>query len=269
MLATERRAARSRKTIVIAATISLVLHALVLFLPLHRESLLGGGDASPYRVYAPLEARLAKRSQAPTQGRATSAPVRSKQSASAPAQRDKSKVLSSNNGNWRTQHTPSEAPAPKVSGYELAQRALAMVRNGMVGKEDEGGVDAYSTRQQGKGQEIEPRSLEWYFDSFITKLNNSARFVPHAPPSKGQRAAEVEIIINRDGSLREYRVVRAADRQIEVAYIRSVVDRAAPFAAFPPDISQKTDTLSLTICIQPPGDPDGGFGFTRTNGRHC
>lgn len=270
MLAAERRAARTRKTLAIAIGLSLVLHALLLFFPLLRSQPLGGSDASPYRVYAPLQARIYKRGQAaaqqPAASQAAQAPQAQQMSPASP-QRGKARILTSPKGNWHTAQRPA-APSRPLSGSELAQRALAMARS-MGSADDEGGADAESTRQEGRGRDIEPLSLQWYFDSFINKLNRSARFVHRAPPPKGQHAAEVEIIINRDGSLHEYRVVRAADRQIEIDYIKAVVDRAVPFAAFPPEIGSKTDTLSLTICIQPPGDPGGGFGFTRTGGKHC
>lgn len=269
MLAAERRAARTRKTLAIAIGLSLVLHALVLFLPLLFSQPPGGNDASPYRVYAPLQARIYKR------GRATAPPqpavsqtAQAPQTRSASPQRGKARVLTSPGGNWRTAQRPAAAPSRPLSGSELAQRALAMARS-MGSSADDGGTDAESTRQEGRGGDVEPLALQWYFDSFISKLNRSARFVRRAPPPKGQRAAQVEIIINRDGSLREYRIVQAADRQIEIDYIKSVVDRAVPFAAFPPEISKHTDTLSLDICIQPPGDPGGGFGFSRTGSKRC
>jgi hypothetical protein len=259
MLAAERRAATKRKSFRIAFAASLALHALAIFYPLLLDQPLGGTDASRHHVSAPLQARIHKRAQvAPPQAATPQAPVETRK-------RTKSKVLSSKEGKWST---PSQPEERKPSGAELARRALAMAR-GMGRQEEDGGEDAFSTQQEAKLKEIEPLSLEWYFNSFITKLNRSARFVPRAPQQKGQQAAEVQIIINRDGSLREYRVVRAADRALEVDYIRSVVERAVPFSAFPDDISRKTDTLSLTICIQPPGDSGGGFGFSRTSGKRC
>jgi hypothetical protein len=266
-LAMEQRAAKARKSICIALIASLVLHALALFLPSRQSQPLGGKQSSPYRVYAPLEARIAKRSQAPTQAQIGSVPVAASKPQTTQNRKQRDRVLTSKQGNWSVPNQQRSTPE-KLSGRELASRALAMAR-GMAGSEDEGGTDEYSTLQEGQGKDIEPLSLQWYFDSFITKLNRSARFVERKPPSHGQRAAEVQIVINRDGSLREYRVKQAADRQIEVDYIRAVAERAAPFAAFPKDIGSKTDKLVLTICIQPPGDGGSGFGFTRTAGKNC
>lgn len=260
MLAAERRAATTRKTFRIAIAISLALHALAIFYPLLLDQPLGGADESRHHVSAPLQARLNKRAQvAPPQPPAPQAAVKAPKNTQA-------KVISSKKGTWSTRSQPEEK---NPTGAELAQRALAMARGMGREQEEDGGEDAFSTQQEARIKEIDPLSLEWYFNSFITKLNRSSRFVPREPRQKGQRPAEVQIIINRDGSLREYRVVRAADRQMEVDYIRAVVERAVPFAAFPPDISKKTDLLSLTICIQPPGEEGGGAGFTRTSGKRC
>lgn len=259
MLAAERRAHRARKTFRIAVAISVVLHALVIFYPLLLDQPLGGTDQSRYFVKAPLQARLHQRAQVapPQPAVATPQPERRKST--------RTTVLTSKKGQWSTHSQPVEKTP---SGAELAQRALAMAR-GMGSIEEDSGEDAVSTQQEAKLKEIEPLSLEWYFNSFITKLNRSARYVNRPPASRGQRAAEVKLIIGRDGTLVDYQIIRAADRQIEVAYIEAVARQAAPFAAFPADIAKKTDTLALTICIQPPGEDGGGAGFTRTGSKHC
>ena len=261
MLVAERRAASTRKTFRIAIAISLALHALAIFYPLLLDQPLGGASESRHHVSAPMQARLNKRAQ---QVAATQAPA--PQPATEKRKRTQEKVITSKQGQWSTRSQPEEK---KPSGAELARRAIAMARGMGREQEEDGGEDAFSTQQEAKLKEIDPLSLEWYFNSFITKLNRSSRFVPREPRQKGRQVAEVNIIINRDGSLREYRVTRAADRQMEIDYIRAVVERAVPFAAFPPDISKKTDQLSLTICIQPPGEEGGGAGFTRTSGKRC
>ena len=260
MLAAEQRAATKRKTLRIAIAVSVAVHALAIFYPLLLDQPLGGADESRHHVSAPLQARLHKRAQvAPPQPPAPQAAVKS-------SKKTQAKTITSKQGNWSMLSQPKES---KPTGAELARNALAMARGMGRQQEEDGGEDALSTQQEARIKEIDPLSLEWYFNSFITKLNRSSRFVPRAPQQKGRQVAEVNIIINRDGSLREYRVTRAADRQMEIDYIRAVVERAVPFAAFPPDISKKTDLLSLTICIQPPGEEGGGAGFTRTSGKHC
>jgi hypothetical protein len=258
--AAEKRTAATRKSLRIALVASLLLHAAVLLFELLMPPPPMGAADTRYRVNSPLQARLHQRAQS-----APSAPQSSVQPQPKQArQATRKQVISSKQGQWSRPDARTEV-AP--SGAELARRALAMAR-GMAVEANDGGSDAISTQQDGKGKSIEPLSLQWYFDSFITKLNRSARFVPREPKAKGQRKALVEIRINRDGSLNAYRILRAADQQAEIEYIKAVVDRAVPFAAFPPDIRDKTDTLSLTICIHPPGE-SGGYGFSRTSGNDC
>ena len=258
LLATERRAATARKSIRIAFVLSLALHALAVFYPLLLDEPLGGADESRHHVQAPLQARIHKRAQ-------VAPPPASRQAAPEPKRERRATVLSSKQGTWRAPAPPAEK---RPSGAELAARALAMAR-GLGRIEEDAGEDAESTRQEARLKEIDPLSLEWYFNSFITKLNRSARFVERPPASRGQRAAEVRLIINREGKLVDYKIIRAADRQIEVAYIEAVARQAAPFAPFPPDIARKTDTLPLTICIHPPGEAGGSAGFTRTGSKSC
>lgn len=75
----------------------------------------------------------------------------------------------------------------------------------------------------------------------------------------------MQIALNADGSLKDYRVLRSADQQAEIAYVKRVLDRAAPFSAFPPDIRRATDSLTILMCIYPPHDGEGG-GFSRSFG---
>ncbi|WP_291994140.1 hypothetical protein [Candidatus Accumulibacter sp. ACC003] len=47
-----------------------------------------------------------------------------------------------------------------------------------------------------------------------------------------------------------------------------VVERAIPFAAYPPDIARAARSLGVTICIAP--GRGGGFGFSRmADDQHC
>ena len=109
----------------------------------------------------------------------------------------------------------------------------------------------------------DPFSLDFYLDSLLKKLNRSAAFVKSDPRSRGVQAAAIEVRINPDGSLKSFVVTRAGDQQSEINFVKSVVERAVPFAAFPPDIVRSARSLGLMICIQPSSGGNGGFGFTR------
>jgi len=156
------------------------------------------------------------------------------------------------------------AQAKPTSGQELSKKALAMARQ-MGRSMDEDGADAESKPATGNGKVIEPYSLAMYFDAFIRKLNRSAAFVKNEKRVNGSHKALVEIALNADGSLKSYRVLRSGDQAAEIAYIKSVVERASPFSAFPPDIRRAVDSLSINMCIRPADDGSGG-GFSRSYG---
>lgn len=266
MLAAEARQAAQRRSIRLAITISLLVHAAALFYYLLFPELRPGvGSGTPVIVNAPLRATLPKRARNPEPSTAIASTPSQAVKPDRKRSRTQSQIVRSGPG--KAQNT-QPTPAP-VTGSELAARALAQARSGGLSSEADGGTDSHSTRQDGKGTQIEPFSLQMYFDSFIKKLNRSSAFVKRDPRTAGRQKALVEIIINQDGSLREYRILRAADQQVEIDFIKRVVDLAVPFAAFPPDIRRGTDTLSLKICIQPPDADGGGFGFSRTSGGNC
>jgi outer membrane biosynthesis protein TonB len=155
------------------------------------------------------------------------------------------------------------APAKPPTTGELSQRAMAMARQlGHAAPEE-------AVEPPAKGKDVEPFSLEMYFDAFVRKMNRSAAFVKNEPRAHGSRKALVEISLNPDGSLKNYRVLRSADQNAEIAYIKSVIDRASPFSAFPPDIRNGTDSLSILMCIMPSQSGEGG-GFSRSfGGQDC
>ncbi len=63
--------------------------------------------------------------------------------------------------------------------------------------------------------------------------------------------------------MRSFEVVNAADQLDEIAFVKSVVEQAVPFAAFPADLRQSTLSLGVLICIRPSTFGNGGFRFTR------
>lgn len=159
------------------------------------------------------------------------------------------------------------AQSKPLTGRELSKKSLAMARQ--LGRSpQDGDADEASGQPNGNGKAVEPYSLEMYFDAFVRKLNRSAAFVRNDPRARGSRKALVEISLNKDGSLKSYRVLRSGDQAAEIAYIKSVIDRASPFSAFPPDIRSARDSLSILMCIYPAHE--GGGGFSRSfGGQDC
>lgn len=161
------------------------------------------------------------------------------------------------------------APPKPPSGTELARRALAMARNiePTVEKPDALG----EIMQRLRAAEVEPLSIELYFEALFRKLNRSAAMVARNTREAGSQVAEVRVALNANGSVKSFTIEHSADQQAEIAYIQSVVERAAPFPVFPADIRRATDTLILQICIQPKQYANvSGAQFTRmARGQSC
>ena len=160
-------------------------------------------------------------------------------------------------------------PSKPRSGRELQQEAIATARN--LEKRVEVDDEAETISKRLRDAQVEPLSIELYYEALFRKLNRSAEMVKNKAKESGSRVAVVRAVLNADGSLKSFTILQAADQQLEIAYIKSVVERAAPFPAFPPDIRKATDALILQICIQPPrSGPGGGTFFSRmSRGQGC
>ncbi len=161
----------------------------------------------------------------------------------------------------------STPPKPR-SGSELAQNALAMARSMTSQEEREA---AQKSASQTVGAKVEPFSLELYLDALFRKMNRSAAMLRNEHGANGLKVATVQIVLNADGSVKSFRALQAADQQAEIAYIKAVVEQAAPFPAFPPDIRRATDSFSIQICILPNRfAEEGGPMFSRmSKGQIC
>ncbi len=166
-------------------------------------------------------------------------------------------------------------PVPQAPAADLSQQALAMARNLARGSADEPAEQRreapFRTPRAARNEDGgNPLSMELYFEAFVQKLNRSAAFVSNDRRERGADVAVVQVQLNADGTLRRYRILSAADQQSEIDYVRRVVERAAPFAAFPPEIRRNSDSLSFQICILPARVGAAGGGFSRTfGGRDC
>ncbi len=159
------------------------------------------------------------------------------------------------------------ATEPKPPTPTLSQRAMAMAR--AIGRQQEH-EEEESEQQSANARVVEPFSLQMYFDAFIRKMNQSAAFVKREPRTQGSHKALVQVVLNPDGSLKRYRVIRASDQKAEITYIKSVIDLAAPFSAFPSDLRNGMDSFAVLLCILPAHGGDSGGGFSRSfGGQDC
>lgn len=159
-------------------------------------------------------------------------------------------------------------PVRPTTGRDLAQQALIIAAQIARQPTDDADERELPTTKPGS-KPVEPLSIEMYIAAFVQKLNRGANFVSRAPRVRGLHVGQVQITLSADGSLKSYRVLRQGDQQAEINYIKSVIDVAAPFAAFPPDVRDAMDTLSIPVCISPRFSAQGGKVFARTGSKEC
>lgn len=273
----EAHYARTRRSLRLAALASLLLHAVVLLIG---PSSTGRtpGPAAKAATAPPLSATLSRPSltlPSPQREATVQPKTRSSWVAQAPQQR-----LSAPDGFWSARSWSRAerdemnrflddlaAKAKPRTGRELSQDALSQVREmeryrPQANAEGEGESAGQAPTA---GKSVAAFSLEMYFDAFIRKLNRSAAFVKNDPEKNGLRKALVQISLHPDGTLKSYRVLRSADQQVQIAYIKRVLDLASPFAAFPPDLVDARGSLSILMCIYTTRGGEGS-GFMRSAG---
>lgn len=266
---------RKPPSLSIAILISLVLHGFILFISRQPPE-------SQDRPARRLEASLAPRPDTP---KLTKPPAVSpaRQSPAKASPRKKVLAVDKSKGHQASPAKPEWSVAEKEEMNKflreldepgrpppnLAQRSRAMARE--YGREqalhDEAGEA--TLERLPNSPPVDPFSMEMYLDALVKKLNRSAGFVKNDPRSKGVKSALVQVRINPDGSLRSFKVLNAGDQQAEISFIKSVVEQAIPFAAFPADMRKSARSLGMMICIMPPS-LSGGFGFSRSpDGARC
>jgi|GEM_PF-539561 len=265
---------RKQRALQWALALSLLLHGLVLLIP-QKETPVSRPPATR------LEASLASPTQKPQT--ATVRPPAAAPNKPAPSkpQQARRPVLAINKpkGLAASQSAPKWTVAQKAEMNDflrelegqsqarplpdLAQRSLSMAREfaRQQGKQDREGSEILELLPN--AQPVDPFSLEMYLDALVRKLNRSAGFVRNDPRSQGIKKASVQVKLNPDGTLNNFRIVNAGDQQDRIAFIKAVVAQAVPFAPFPSDLKRSASALNMVICIQPAGGSGGGFGFSR------
>jgi hypothetical protein len=262
----------ARRTPLLAFAASLLIHALVLLIPRHDPS----EASSPPRVEARLRKPPSKELAAPpeaapkpattkrTQPRLLTTNKPSKTTVASAPQWSAAEKADMNRFLDELDHQAKTTPKPT-----LAQRSLAMAREEawQQAREESAGSALLDLRPNTAPPD--PFSLEMYLDGLLKRLNRSARFVKNDPRAKGMRPAAIEFKLNPDGTMKSFRVVNAGDQADEIAFVKAVVERSAPFSPFPADLDRAARGLTMRICILPAGSSEGGFGFTRAGGKAC
>jgi len=265
---------RTKRALHLAIAASLLLHGLVLLIP-RQDPPVSRPPASR------LEASLAAPTQKPHQAAVPPVAAAPRKAEPARPQQARRPVLAVNKpkGQAASQPAPKWTVAQKAEMNDflrelegqaqarprpdLAQRSLSMAREfaRQQARQDREGSEILELLPN--AQPVDPFSLEMYLDALVKKLNRSAGFVRNDPRSHGMKKASVQVRLNPDGSLKNFRILNAGDQQDQIAFIKSVVEQAVPFAPFPGDLRRSASALNMVICIQPAGGGGGGFGFSR------
>lgn len=262
----------ARRLPLFAFVASLLIHALILLIPRHDPS----NASSPPRVEArlrqppvPETATLPETSARPS----TTKPVRPRllttnkpgktSVASAPTWSAAEKA-DMNHFLDELEHQAKVRPKPT-----LAQRSLAQAREEAWQQAREEASGSATLDLRPNAAPPDPFSLDMYLEGLLKRLNRSARFVKNDPRAKGMQPASIEFKLNPDGTMKSFRVVNAGDQAEEIAFVKAVVERSAPFSPFPADIDKAARSLTMRICILPAQAGEGGFGFSRAGGRSC
>ena len=141
--------------------------------------------------------------------------------------------------------TPA-VPAQRVSGAQLADSALAIARMEAQIARD---VEEYNKRP--RKQFIGARAAEVRFAMYVEDWRQKVERVGNLNYPEGARGRiygnlRLTVSINADGSLAGVDIERSSGHKILDAAARSIVQLAAPYARFPPDIRRDTDVLVIT-----------------------
>jgi hypothetical protein len=266
-----------RRALAVAVAVSLAIHGLVLCVNNQKPkqgSPLPRIEASLARKPMPVEVPAVQPAEPPRKQAKTPNKQQARPKVMAIQQPSRSTVQST--PKWTVaekaemndflNELASEAKAkPKPT---LAQRSLAMAREEARQAARQEKSELLTLERRPNSPEPDPFSLELYFEGLLKNLNRSSAYVKNDPRSRGVRTAAVQFRINPDGTLKSFVVLNAADQGEEIAFIKAVVDRAAPFSPFPPDLNRSARSMAVRICILP--SQGGGFGFSRaSDGRGC
>ena len=266
-----------RRALAVAVAVSLAIHGLLLFVNNQKPkqgSPLPRIEASLARKPMPVEVPAVQPAEPPKKQAKTPNKQQARPRVMAIQQPSRSTVQSA--PKWTVaekaemndflNELASEAKAkPKPT---LAQRSLAMAREEARQTARQEKSELLTLERRPNSPEPDPFSLELYFEGLLKNLNRSSAYVKNDPRSRGVRTAAVQFRINPDGTLKSFVVLNAADQSEEIAFIKAVVDRAAPFSPFPPDLNRSAKSMAVRICILP--SRGGGFGFSRAgDGQGC
>lgn len=145
------------------------------------------------------------------------------------------------------QPQPPSPPIPAPSSADLASRSLEMARLRAQLSQD---FDAYQERPRRKfiGSRAEEYRYARYVEDWRGKIERvgNLNYPDEARRQKLYGTLQLTVSIRRDGRVESIQINRSSGfKLLDQAAIR-IVELAAPFAPFPPDIARDTDILGIT-----------------------
>lgn len=138
------------------------------------------------------------------------------------------------------------APAPNITGLDLAESARAMARlEGEISKS----MDEYNKRPRKKflGARTEEYRFAQYIEDWRQKIERVGTLnYPDAARGKLYGSLVLTVSINADGQVSRIDINRSSGHKVLDDSARRIVQMASPYAAFPPDIRRDTDVLEIT-----------------------
>lgn len=142
------------------------------------------------------------------------------------------------------QVSPTEAPRP-VSGYDLLDSSAAVARiEAQIDKD----LMEYAARPRRKfvGARAQEYRFAQYAEDWRQKIERVGTLnYPDAARGKLYGSLLLSVTIRADGSVRNVEIQRSSGYKVLDDAARRIVELAAPYAAFPPDIRKDTDEIEI------------------------
>jgi periplasmic protein TonB len=146
----------------------------------------------------------------------------------------------------RAHAEPAPPTPPAASGFDLADRAMAMIQlEGKIAREQ----DAYSKRPRKKfiGARVEEARYAQYVEDWRQKVQRIGNLnYPESARGRLYGSLVLTVVIRSDGSLDHVEVNRPSGIKVLDDAAKRIVEMAAPFGAFPASIRRDTDILEIT-----------------------
>jgi len=140
----------------------------------------------------------------------------------------------------------SEALFEGTSGFDLSNSALAIARlEGQIARN----VEEYNKRPRRKF--IGARTDEYRFAQYVEDWRQKVERIgnlnyPDSARGRVYGSLVITVFIKSDGSLERVEVDRPSAHRLLDDAARRIVQLAAPYAAFPPDIARDTDIIEIS-----------------------